>query len=237
MKLAVTITMKTKRKDVDRGHPETLAAGRPERFAAGGSGGGQLDRLTALHFKQHHQRGQDEDGDEEEKVVADDRTDDRHLLTRRGKNSVLRELVQAGDDKLRGDQEKNRGGDLKEFLQVDLDAALDEHHAEQYGNDNTQDRADETHQFTRVQRDGGEDEDGFDALAQDHQKDEREQTNPRIAAGEQADLAFDLAFELASGFHHEDDHGDDEHGGDQHDPAFEDVFIPFESGEHDGDGD
>src|SRR5437879_8105204 len=113
------------RAGVNRGHPETLAAHGPERFAAGGAGGWQLDRLAALHFKQHHQRGQHEDGDEEEKFVADDGADDGHLLPRRGKHAVLGKLVQAGDYKLRGHKEKNRGGDPEEFLQIDLDAALD----------------------------------------------------------------------------------------------------------------
>ena len=97
--------------------------------------------------------------------------------------------------------------------------------------------ADEAHQLARVQGDGGKDQNGFDALAQHHQKDEQEEADPGVAAGEQSNLAFDLALELAAGLHHEDDHGDDEDGSDQHDPAFEDVLVPIEAREHDGHAD
>jgi hypothetical protein len=196
--------------------------------------GGQCDRLAALHFKQHHQRGQHQDGDEEEEIVAHDGTDDGHFLARRGKHAVLGKLVQAGDHELSGDQEKNRGGDLEELLQIDLDAALDEHHAEEDGDDHARDGADEAHQLARIQRYGGEDENGFGALTHDHEEDKEEEADPGVATGEQSDLAFDVAFELAAGLHHEDDHGDDEDGGDQHDPAFEDVFVQFVTREHDG---
>src|SRR5208337_3766435 len=110
---------------------------------------------------------------------------------------------------------KNRGGDLEEFLQINLDAALDEHHAEQDGNGHAQDGADEAHQLVRVQGYSGENQNGFDALAQDHEEDEEEETDPRVATGEQADLRFNLALERAAGLHHEDDHGDDEDGSDQ----------------------
>ena len=225
------------RAGVNRGHPETLAPHGPERFAAGGAGGRQFDGLAALHFKQHHQRGQHEDSDEEEKFVADDGANDRHLLPRRGKNPVLGKLVKAGDQKLRGHQEKNRGSDPEEFLQIDLDAALDEHHAEQNGDEHTEDGADKAHQLIRIQRYGGEDQNGFDALPQHHQKDEEEEADPCISPGKQADLAFDFSFEPAAGLHHEDDHGDNENGGNQHDPAFKDVLVPVEAREHDGHGD
>ena len=145
--------------------------------------------------------------------------------------------MQAGDYKLRGHKEKNRGGDPEEFLQIDLDAALDEHHSEQDGDDHAEDGADEAHQLVRVQRHGGEDQNGFDALTQHHQEDEEEEADPGVATGEQSYLAFDFSFELAAGLHHEDDHGDDENGSDQHHPAFKDVLVPVEAGEHDGDGD
>src|SRR4029077_18760051 len=174
----------------------------------------QLHRLAALHFKQHHQRGQHQDRNEEEKFVADDGADDRHLLPGRGKYSVFGKLVQARDYKLRGHQEKNRGGDAEEFLQIDLDAALDEHHSEEDGDDHAEDGADEAHQLVRVQGYGGEDQNGFDALAQHHKENKKEEAYPSIAPGEQADLAFDVAFELAAGPHHEHDHGDDEDGSD-----------------------
>src|ERR1035441_6288020 len=231
MKLAVTITMKANEKR------ETEAIQRRSRRTVQSAGRRQLDRLAALHFKEHHQRGQRENGDEEEKIVADDRADDGHLLAGRGKHSVLGKLVQAGDYKLPGHQEKNRGSDLEEFLQIDLNAALDEHHAEQDGDDNSHDRADEAHQLARVQGDGGEDQNGFGALAQDHEENEDEEADPCVAAGEQSNLAFDLAFELAAGLHHEHDHGDDEDGSDQHDPAFEDVLVQLEARDHDGHAD
>src|SRR5208337_4184298 len=97
--------------------------------------------------------------------------------------------------------------------------------------------ADEAHQLVRVQGYSGENQNGFDALAQDHEEDEEEETDPRVATGEQADLRFNLALELAAGLHHEDDHGDDEDGSDQHDPAFENVLVPLEAGEHDSHSD
>ena len=45
------------RAHVNRGHPETLAPGGPESFTARRARCRHLDRLAALHFEQHHQRG------------------------------------------------------------------------------------------------------------------------------------------------------------------------------------
>src|SRR6266478_23928 len=101
----------------------------------------------------------------------------------------------------------------------------------------TEDGADEAHQLIRVQGYSRQNQNGFDTLSQHHKKDEEEEADPCVAAGEQADLAFDFSFELAPGSHHEDDHGDDEDGSDQHHPAFENVFVPVEAGEHDRHGD
>ncbi len=179
----------------------------------------------------------DEDGDHEEEFIANDGADDGHLFAGRGQNAVFGEFVQAGDDELSGDQEKNGGSDAEEFLQVDLDAALDEHHTEENGDDDSGKRADEAHQFGRVQGDGGQQKNGFGALAQNHQEDEQEEADPRVAASQKAELAFDFALHFASRLHHEDDHGDDEDGGDEHDPAFEDVFVKLETRENDGDAD
>src|ERR1019366_8354380 len=225
------------RADVDRSHPEALFAGGPKGFAASGAGFRECNRLAALHLEQYHQPRQHKDGDEEEKFVAHDRTDDRHFLPGRGKHAVFRELVQAADHELRGHQEKDGSGDAEEFLQVDLDAALDEHYAEENGDADAEDGADEAHQFGRVKGDGGKDKNGFHALAQDHQEDEEEEADPGVFTREEADFAFNLALKLAAGLHHENDHGDDEDGGHQHDPAFEDVLIPVEAGEDDGECD
>ena len=49
------------------------------------------------------------------------------------------------------------------------------------------------------------------------------------------DLAFNFALQFPARPHHENHHGDDEEGGDQHDPAFENVFIPVQPGDQDGD--
>ena len=229
--------MKMKRANINGGHPETLAARGPERLAAGGARWRQRDRLAALHLEQHHEPGEHQDGDEEEEIVADDGADDGHLPAGGGKDSVFREFVQAGNQKLGGDKKENDGCDFEELLQVDLDAAFDEHHTEKNRNPYAQHGADETEQLARVQRDGGEDQNGFDALAQHHQEDEQEEADPGVVAGEQADFAFDLALELAAGLHHEDDHGHDEDGGDQHDPAFENVLVPIQAGEQDSNAD
>ncbi len=80
-----------------------------------------------------------------------------------------------------------------------------------------------------------QDEDGFDALAQDHQENEQKQAEGGIAAGQEADFAFDLSLKRAARLHHENDHADDEESGDQHDPAFENVLIPVAARQQDGD--
>ena len=85
---------------------------------------------AALDLEQHHERSQSENRDEEEQIVAHDRADNRHLRLRRGKHAVFGKLMQAGDDQLRGDEEQNHRGDAEELLQIDADAAFDEHHSE-----------------------------------------------------------------------------------------------------------
>ena len=140
-----------KRADIDRRHPQTLAAGAPVRLAALGGGSRRRHRLARLHFKQHHQGGQRENGHEEKHVVAHDRADQRHLLLGGGKHAIFRKFVQAGDDQLRRHKQQNDRGDAEEFLQVDADAALDKHHAEGHRDADTQQRAQKTHQLARIQ--------------------------------------------------------------------------------------
>ena len=121
--------MKTKLADDDGGHPHLLAALAPGGAALVGGGGvggeGFGDAAALLH--QDHEAGEGEHGDEEEEVVADDGTDVTHLGLAGGEDAVFGELVQAADDELEGDEVEDDAGDAEEALQVDLDAAADEH--------------------------------------------------------------------------------------------------------------
>ena len=56
-----------------------------------------------------------------------------HLGGGGGKDAVLGELVEAGDDELEGDEVEDGGGDAEEALEVDADAAADEEDSEDYG--------------------------------------------------------------------------------------------------------
>jgi len=53
-----------------------------------------------------------------------------------------------------------------------------------------------THQLVRIQGYSRQNQNGFDTLAQHHEEDEEEEADPCIAAGEQADLAFDFSLSL-----------------------------------------
>ena len=65
-------------------------------------------------------------------------------------------------------------------------------------------------------------------------KTKRNSPNYASSPGEEADFAFNFSFEFAAGLHHENDHGDNEDRGGQHDPAFENIFVQIEPGNHDG---
>ena len=223
--------------DVDRSHPEAFAASAPERLAAGGAPGRKVSRLAALHFEQDHQCGQHKNGDEEKEIVADDRADDGHLLAGGGKHAVFRELMQARDYQLESDEEENDGSNTEKFLQIDAHAALDESDAEHHCQCHAQQRPQEAHQFGAVEAHGGEDQHRFHALAQDHEENKGKQSQARALGRQVADFTLDLALQLATGAHHEDDHGDDENGRQQHDPAFEDVLVQIHAREDDGHGD
>src|SRR5205085_11217121 len=118
--------------------------------------------------------------------------------------------MQAGNDQLQSYEEQDRSGHAKKLLQVNTDTALHEHHAEQHGGNDAQKRSQKAEQFSGIERDRAQDQDRFDPLAENHQKDKKEKAYSGVFSGQRAYLAFDLAFQLAPGAHHENDHADHE---------------------------
>ena len=160
-------------------HPHLLAALGPGGAALVGWGGVRIEdgRCAAFVLQQHHQAGKGEHGDEEEEVVAYDGTDEPHLGGARGQYAILAELVQAADEKLKGDEVEDDRRDAEEALQVDLDAAADEEHAEDDGDGDAEQGSGEAEQLGGVEGDGGEDEHGLDAFAKDEEEDEKEEAS------------------------------------------------------------
>src|SRR5208337_3850202 len=158
---------------------------------------------------------------------------DRHLLLGGGNYAVLGKLVKTGNNQLGSHEEQDHGRDLEELLQINAYAAFYEHHAKHHGGADSQQGAEKTDQFAGIQRHRGEDEHRLCALAQHHQKDERKQSQPGVLAGQQAHFVFNLALQLAAGFHHKNDHGDDKESRGQHHPAFENVFVEVGAGQKD----
>ena len=148
------------------------------RLSAGvASGREQSSGDAALVLEQHHQAGEGEHGDEEEEVVADDGADEAHLGGAGGQDAVFAELVQAADDELERHEVEDDGGDAEEALQVDLDAAADEQHAEDDGDGDSQEGSGEAEELGGVQGDGGENQDRLDAFAEDEQKHKEEEAD------------------------------------------------------------
>src|SRR6185312_5566116 len=172
-------------------HPQLFAAGKPLGFAAVGgcSVGGDDDRLAAFVLEQHHQAGEREHGDEEEEVITHDRADVTHLGGARRQYTVFRELMQAADNQLEDHEVKNDRGHAEETLQVDPDAAADEHYAEDHGGRDAEQGPGKAHQLGGVQGDAGEDQHGLNAFTQDHQEDEAEEAELR--ADEFGDFGLD----------------------------------------------
>ena len=143
--------------------------------------------------------------------------------------------MQAGDHQLRRHEEQNHGGDAEELLQIDAHAALDEHHAKQQWR---QSRPDNVPRKLSSSVEFSETAERIRTVSTPSRSTIRKtngnRPNARVASGQEADLAFDLALELAACLHHENDHGDDEEGGGQHDPAFENVLIPAGTGKQNG---
>ena len=145
--------------------------------------------------------------------------------------------MEAGDDELEGDEVEDDGGDAEEALQVDANAATDEHDAEDDREGDAEDRSGEGEDLSGVEGDGGEDKDGLDAFAEDEKEDEEEEAEfGGRGAGVAGDLGFDLTLHGAGGAVHEPDHADDEDGRGEHDPAFDDVGVEVEVGDEDGCG-
>ena len=142
--------------------------------------------------------------------------------------------MQAGDDQLSGDEKQNHRGYAEELLQIDSDAALDEHHSKQHGCTNAEQGAKKTEQGTRIEGYAGQDQDCLRSLAQDHEKNKKKDAELRAASSEGSELALDLTFQLFPCPHHENDHGDDEESCGQHDPAFKNIFVELQAGEQDG---
>ena len=87
------------------------------------------DRLSSPGLKQHHQCGQRYDGDKKEKVIADNRPNNRHFSLRRSDEAVLRKLMQTRYQKLCRHKKQNDRRDAKELLQIDSDTTFYERHS------------------------------------------------------------------------------------------------------------
>jgi len=228
--------------DDDGAHPHLFAALSPlgATLVGRSGGGGKFDGRAAFVFEQHHEAGEGEHGDEEEEIVADDGTDEAHLGGAGGKDAVFAELVQAAHHKLKRHEIEDHRGDAEEALQVDLDAAADEEHAEDDGYGDAEKGASKAEEFGGIEGDGGEDQDSFDAFAEDEQEYEEKEADMRravVAAGELGNFGFDLAFHGACRLVHEPDHAHHEDGSGEHDPAFDDVGVEVEVGDDDSDTD
>ena len=193
----------------------------------------RLRPLTPV-FQQHHQSGERQNRDEKKGIITHNRPNQGHLSLTGRQNAGLGKIVQSGNHKLEGDKKQYDTRDPKKFLQIDADAALDEHHPKNHSQRHSQQGADEAHQLGRVQRDAREDEDCLYTLAKDHQEDKSKYAPLRAAAGEGTDLGFDLTCKFAGGAGHKDDHAGHKESGNQFDPAFKSVAVQTQARKHQG---
>src|SRR5581483_3509174 len=216
--------------------PETVALLARQQFPS--LGGGQFrpsgpDGMAGLKAMNHErQRGQGDNQEEEERLVVDQGTDQRHLAPAGGQDASLRQLVQTGNGKLHGDDGQDQGSYGEEFAQLHFQAAFEEGDAQPDGKAEPDQTAHEIQQFARTERDGRQEQRGLNPFAPHHQEnkqEERQGAGARRSGGNLRQAHLDLLLHSLAGPPHPDDHGGDEHRARDKQPALVSLLGDLET--------